>query len=60
MLTLLAVSTITPDGPIEKDKSPEDIRQEPYPLPKDFEWVTMDLNDQAQVRSLPRYCFDRI
>jgi len=49
------VSTITPDGPIEKDKSPEDIRQEPYPLPKDFEWVTMDLTDEAQVGLLSVY-----
>lgn len=46
---LLEVSNITPDGPIEKDKPLEEVRQDPYPLPKDFEWCTMDLDDPAQV-----------
>lgn len=43
------MTNITPDGPIEKDKEAEEIRQEPYPLPKDFEWCTMDMDDAAQV-----------
>ena len=46
---LSPVSNITPDGPIEADKPPEEIRQEPYPLPKDFEWVTIDLDNSIQV-----------
>lgn len=46
------VSSITPDGPIEKDKSPEEIRQEPYPLPKDFEWCTMNLNNESELREV--------
>lgn len=52
-----AVTNITPDGPIEKDKPSEEIKQEPYPLPKDFEWVTMDLGDPVQVRQNVRHCF---
>lgn len=47
---IITVSTITPDGPIEKDKPLSEVRQEPYPLPKDFEWCTMDLADPVQVR----------
>jgi hypothetical protein len=27
----------------------EEVRQEPYPLPKDFEWTTLDINDPKQV-----------
>lgn len=46
------MSSITPDGPIEKDKSLEEIRQEPYPLPKDFEWCTMDLNNQGELKEV--------
>ncbi|KAI8929503.1 acyl-CoA N-acyltransferase [Entophlyctis helioformis] len=43
---------ISQDGPIEPNKAPEEIRQEPYPLPKDFEWVTMDLLDPAQLKQV--------
>ncbi|KAI0082809.1 N-myristoyl transferase [Panus rudis PR-1116 ss-1] len=42
----------TEDGYIEPPKSPEELRQEPYPLPKDFEWSAIDLNDPAQLREL--------
>lgn len=27
------------------------MRQEPYPLPKDFEWVTVDMTNPAEVRA---------
>lgn len=37
------------DGYIEPTKKIEEVRQEPYPLPKDFEWSTLDLNDPKQV-----------
>jgi hypothetical protein len=36
------------DGYIEPSKPREEVRQEPYPLPKDFEWSTIDLNDPTQ------------
>lgn len=37
------------DGYIEPTKAIQDVRQEPYPLPKDFEWAILDLNDPKQV-----------
>ncbi|KAF5347878.1 hypothetical protein D9757_013416 [Collybiopsis confluens] len=37
------------DGYIEPSQSPEEVRQEPYPLPKDFEWTTIDVNDAGQL-----------
>lgn len=36
------------DGYIEPSTSREEVRQEPYPLPKDFEWSTLDINDPKQ------------
>lgn len=53
----------TADGFIEPSKPPAEVRQEPYPLPKDFEWTTIDINDPVQVsqpntarHSAPLYC----
>lgn len=37
------------DGYIEPSKPHEEVRQEPYPLPKDFEWSILDINDPKQV-----------
>ncbi|KAF9075181.1 N-myristoyl transferase [Rhodocollybia butyracea] len=37
------------DGYIEPSKPAEEVRQEPYPLPKDFEWTLIDINDPQQV-----------
>lgn len=37
------------DGYIEPSKPREEVRQEPYPLPKDFEWTTLDIDDPKQV-----------
>ncbi|TCD66016.1 glycylpeptide N-tetradecanoyltransferase [Steccherinum ochraceum] len=42
----------TADGYIEPSKPPEELRQDPYPLPKDFEWATLDLADEVQLREL--------
>ncbi|KAJ6507349.1 N-myristoyl transferase [Mycena vitilis] len=36
------------DGYIEPWKPREEVRQEPYPLPKDFEWSTVDISDPTQ------------
>ncbi|KAJ7680973.1 N-myristoyl transferase [Mycena polygramma] len=36
------------DGYIEPSKPREEVRQEPYPLPKDFEWSTVDISDPTQ------------
>lgn len=37
------------DGFIEPSKPREEVRQEPYPLPKDFEWSILDIDDPKQV-----------
>lgn len=39
------------DGFIEPSVPREQVRQDAYPLPKDFEWVTIDLNDPLQVNT---------
>jgi hypothetical protein len=36
-------------GPIEADKPVEEVRQNPYPLPKEFEWVLVDVLDEGEV-----------
>ena len=43
------------DGPIEPAVPTDQVRQTPYPLPNDFEWATLDLEDDKEVRkvSLP-------
>ncbi len=38
-------------GPIDTLKTPDDVRKEPYPLPKGFGWCVVDLNDPAQLKS---------
>ncbi|KAG6331651.1 hypothetical protein ID866_7435 [Astraeus odoratus] len=42
----------TEDGYIEPTKAIEDVRQEPYPLPKDFEWAILDINDSRQIKEV--------
>lgn len=37
------------DGFIEASKPASELRQEPYPLPKDFVWSSVDIDDDAQV-----------
>lgn len=39
------------EGPLEPSKPREEVKQDPYPLPKDFEWATVDLTDAAEVRA---------
>lgn len=40
------------DGFIEPDKSPEEVRQDACPLPKDFEWSILDINDSKQIKEV--------
>ncbi|KAH8106829.1 N-myristoyl transferase [Cristinia sonorae] len=40
------------DGWIEPSKPSSEVRQEPYPLPKEFVWSYVDLSDDAQLREL--------
>ncbi|ODV88192.1 hypothetical protein CANARDRAFT_26341 [[Candida] arabinofermentans NRRL YB-2248] len=35
--------TVKEEGPIDQSRTPDDIPDEPLPMLKDFEWVTMDL-----------------
>ncbi|EJD54664.1 N-myristoyl transferase [Auricularia subglabra TFB-10046 SS5] len=40
------------DGYIEPSVPREQVRQEPYPLPKGFEWSFVDINDAPQLKEL--------
>ncbi|KAH9945907.1 N-myristoyl transferase [Epithele typhae] len=40
------------DGYIEPSKPREEVRQDPYPLPKEFMWSTIDITEPAQLREL--------
>ncbi|KAK7054778.1 glycylpeptide N-tetradecanoyltransferase [Paramarasmius palmivorus] len=40
------------DGYIEPSKPREEVRQEPYLLPKDYEWTTIDIEDPAQSKEV--------
>ncbi|KZV85284.1 N-myristoyl transferase [Exidia glandulosa HHB12029] len=40
------------DGYIEPSLPRSQVRQDPYPLPKDFEWCTVDVNDQKELTEL--------
>lgn len=37
------------EGPIHPDLPPEQVRGTPYPLPADFVWDTIDMDDDAQL-----------
>ncbi|WFD04175.1 glycylpeptide N-tetradecanoyltransferase [Malassezia obtusa] len=39
-------------GPIHADLPPEKVRAEPYPLPPDFTWVTVDMDDSEQLHEV--------
>jgi N-myristoyl transferase len=43
---------ITTNGPIELDKSPSEIRAEPYSLPPGFQWDTLNLDDPLVLEEL--------
>lgn len=44
------------EGPIEPD-DPAKVPKDPYPLLDGFEWVTIDMNDQKEVRRPFPYMF---
>mmetsp|Transcript_29012 Transcript_29012/g.90428 ORF Transcript_29012/g.90428 Transcript_29012/m.90428 type:complete len:489 (-) Transcript_29012:107-1573(-) len=39
-------------GPIDEVKTPEEVRDEPYVLPAQFEWCTVDIDDEAEAREI--------
>ncbi|KAK7693731.1 hypothetical protein QCA50_003303 [Cerrena zonata] len=42
----------TTDGWVEAPKPIEELRQDPYPLPKDFEWASVDLSNPNQLKEV--------
>ncbi|KAJ3565007.1 hypothetical protein NP233_g7915 [Leucocoprinus birnbaumii] len=40
------------DGFIEPSRPVEEVRQEPYPLHKDFEWSILDISDPSQCKEV--------
>jgi len=40
------------NGPIDDLKNPDEVRDEPYPLPDQFEWCTCDVNDDAEAQEI--------
>lgn len=52
MLSAVTDETVETEGPIEPNRPRDEIRQEPYPLPKDFEWAIVDVQDPAQLKEL--------
>lgn len=44
--------SVETQGPIHPPLPPERVRAEPYALPPDFEWTTIDINDAAQLKEV--------
>ncbi|KAK0552946.1 glycylpeptide N-tetradecanoyltransferase [Tilletia horrida] len=43
---------VSEEGPIEPNVAPSDVRQEPYPLPKDFEWQFVDIDNKQDLEDV--------
>ncbi|KAJ3050967.1 hypothetical protein HK097_008060 [Rhizophlyctis rosea] len=43
---------VVTNGPIMPDLPREELQQEPYPLPKDFEWSLIDIDNEAENKEL--------
>jgi len=44
--------TVTTEGAIDREKTVEEVRKEPYGLPRGFEWASMNVNDPAQIQEV--------
>jgi glycylpeptide N-tetradecanoyltransferase len=40
------------EGPIEPNVPPHLVRKEPYPLPNDFEWATVDIDNEEELKEV--------
>ncbi len=40
------------EGSIEPSVAPDQVRQQPYPLPADFAWVQIDVDDPAELKEV--------
>ena len=47
--TFCSDEQVVTNGPIMPDVEREALQQEPYPLPKDFEWSLIDVDNEAEV-----------
>ncbi|KAJ3037314.1 Glycylpeptide N-tetradecanoyltransferase 2 [Rhizophlyctis rosea] len=43
---------VVTNGPITPDLPRDQLQQEPYPLPKDFEWSLIDIDNEAENKEL--------
>jgi len=43
---------LTDTGPIDETRTPEDVRDEPYPLPEQFEWSTCDIDNEVEAKEI--------
>jgi len=39
-------------GPIDEIKTPDDVRDDPYPLPDQFEWCTCNIDDDKEIEEI--------
>lgn len=39
-------------GPIDEIKSPEEVRNEPFPLPEQFEWCTVNIDEDVEAQEV--------
>ncbi|MCO5598780.1 hypothetical protein L7F22_052879 [Adiantum nelumboides] len=46
------LSTTDSEGPIEPNVTRDQVRQEPYPLPSEFEWSPIDIDDATELREV--------
>lgn len=40
------------EGPIQPNVSPEKVHQQPLPLPKEFEWVSIDIDNEVELKEV--------
>lgn len=55
MLLYVIDEDIVESGPIEPNTPFDEIRKEPLPLPKDFEWCEINMENEAEVRKKECY-----
>ena len=50
--SLFTDEEITEHGPLDEPKTPADVKQEPYKLPDGFEWVSVDITSDDEIKEL--------
>ena len=49
---------VTEEGPIDRIKTPADIRDDPLPLIEQFEWSTLDIDNDKELDELYQLLYD--